>query len=564
LKIRLVVFACILAALTLPVFAASRPSTISGYVRNSAGTGQMGAVVQLLGTRTAAAITVFTDDRGFFSASSVVPGVYQVKVSAPSFLPSLFENVNMRGGTHRILNITLSTLWEAVLSMPRRQAQSDEDDWKWTLRSAANRPILHMRNGAPLVVVSNGSTGTGVATKARVAFVAGATSDGFTGGSNDMRTVFSVERSLFSSGTLAFNGNVGYGSGSPATVLRTSYSHQLSNGSRPEVAFTMHRFALPDAVLHNAALQALALSASDNFVIGDALEINVGSELQSIQFMGHATTARPFGSADLHLSPNLTVEYRYATSRPDPRLAKGYDSAPADMSEAEPRMTISGFTPAVERSRHQELSVSRRMNQTSVQLALYSDHLTNTALTGVGDANANFGDVLPDVYSGTFSYRGAALNTNGLRLVVQQKLPSDLTATLAYGYGGVLDAPANLRWDQLEPALHNARRHALTAKLSGRIPGARTLWTTSYKWTSAHALTPVDMFNTSAGQSEPFLNLFVRQPIPGASSIGRMECLLEVRNLLAQGYLPLISQDGQTLYLVQSSRSIRGGVGFTF
>ena len=112
--------------------------------------------------------------------------------------------------------------------------------------------------------------------------------------------------------------------------------------------------------------------------------------------------------------------------------------------------------------------------------------------------------------------------------------------------------------------LHNVRRHALTAKLSGRIPGARTLWTTSYKWTSSHALTPVDMFNTSAGQSEPFLNVFVRQPIPGASSIGRMECLLEVRNLLAQGYLPLISQDGQTLYLVQSSRSIRGGVGFTF
>jgi hypothetical protein len=46
--------------------------------------------------------------------------------------------------------------------------------------------------------------------------------------------------------------------------------------------------------------------------------------------------------------------------------------------------------------------------------------------------------------------------------------------------------------------------------------------------------------------------------------MGRMEALLEVRNLLAQGYLPLVSQDGQILYLVQSSRSIRGGVGFTF
>ncbi len=562
---RLVGFAWILAALALPAPAASAPSTVSGYVRNSAGTGQMGAVVQLLGARTAVAVTVFTDDHGFFSAGGLVPGLYQVKVSAPSFLPSLLENVNLRGGTHRILNVTLNTLWEAVLSLPRRQTQaSDEDDWKWTLRSAANRPILRMRDGAPLVVVSDGRGRNGALTTARVAFVAGATSDGFTGGANDMRTVFSVERSLFSSGTLSFNGNVGYGGGSPATVLRTAYSHQMANGSRPEIGFTMRRFALPDTVLHNANLQALALSAGDNFVIGDALEINVGSELQSIQFMGHATTARPFGSADLHLSPNTTIEYRYATSRPDARLAKGYDSAPADMSEAEPRMTINSFTPAVERARHQELSVSQRINQTSVQLAVYSDRVSNTALTGVGDASAQLGDVLPDVYSGSFSYRGAALNTRGVRLVVQQKLPSDLTATLAYGYGGVLDAPANLHWDELEPALHNARRHALTAKLSGKIPGARTSWTTSYKWTSAHALTPVDMFNTSAGQSEPYLNLFVRQPIPGASSVGRMEALLEVRNLLAQGYLPLLSQDGQTLYLVQASRSIRGGVGFTF
>jgi hypothetical protein len=563
LKSKLVGFACILAALALPASAAGRPSTISGFVRNSAGTGQMGVVVQLLGTRTAVALTVFTDDHGFFSANGLLPGVYQVKVSAPSFLPSLFENVNLRSGTQRILNVTLNTLWEAMLSMPRRQAQTDDDDWKWTLRSAANRPILRMRDGAPLVVVSD-TAAKGSPIKTSVAFVAGATSDGFSGGSNDMRTVFSVERSLFSSGTLSFNGNVGYGGGSPATVLRTAYAHQMANGSRPQVAFTVHRFALPDGVLHNAALQALSLSTSDNFVIGSALEINVGSELQSIQFMGHATTARPFGSVDLHLSPNTTLEYRYATSRPDARLAKGYDSAPADMTEAEPRMTISAFAPAVERSRHQEVSVSRRVNDTSVQLAMYSDHVTNTALTGVGDASAQFGDVLPDVYSGTFSYRGAALNTNGLRLVVQQKLPSDLTATLAYGYGGVLDAPANLRWDELDPALHNVRRHALTAKLSGRLPGTRTLWTTSYKWTSAHALTPVDMFNTSAGQSEPFFNVFVRQPIPGASAMGRMEALLEVRNLLAQGYLPLVSQDGQILYLVQSSRSIRGGVGFTF
>ena len=43
-----------------------------------------------------------------------------------------------------------------------------------------------------------------------------------------------------------------------------------------------------------------------------------------------------------------------------------------------------------------------------------------------------------------------------------------------------------------------------------------------------------------------------------------MEALLEIRNLLAEGYVPVFGQDGHTLYLVQAPRSLRGGVAFTF
>ena len=73
------------------------------------------------------------------------------------------------------------------------------------------------------------------------------------------------------------------------------------------------------------------------------------------------------------------------------------------------------------------------------------------------------------------------------------------------------------------------------------------------------------MFNTSAGQSDPFLNIFVRQPVPGTRSLpGHMDVLLEIRNLLAQGYVPVFGQDGRTVYLVQSARAVRGGVAFSF
>jgi hypothetical protein len=79
------------------------------------------------------------------------------------------------------------------------------------------------------------------------------------------------------------------------------------------------------------------------------------------------------------------------------------------------------------------------------------------------------------------------------------------------------------------------------------------------------ALTPVDMFNTSAGRSDPYLNVFLRQPLPGTGFLpGKMEAIVDLRNLLAEGYEPVIGQDGRTVYLVQAARSVRGGVAFTF
>ncbi len=312
----------------------------------------------------------------------------------------------------------------------------------------------------------------------------------------------------------------------------------MLDGSEPSLALTVRRFAPSDPNLHNAALQAFALSAGDDFSVGDVLELKFGSELQTIQFLGHVTAFRPYGTADLHLSPNTVLEYDYATSLPDNRGEKGFDTAPADLSEANPRVSMVGFEPRIERAHHQELNLSRRIGKNSVQVAVFSDRVRNTVLTGTGQVTAAGGFLLPDAYSGTFSYTGKTLDSNGLRIVLQRKFSSDLTATL---------------------------EQAVTAKFSGTVPHSHTRWITSYRWVSGSALSPVDMFNASAGQSDPFLSLFIRQPIPSMGFLpGHMEAIVDVRNLLAQGYVPVLGQDGQTVYLVQTARSVRGGVSFTF
>jgi hypothetical protein len=548
--------------LALPSWCADRTAAISGYIHTSSGAPQIGAIVEVIGSAAAGSFRSITDDKGFFRATGLIPGTYSVKASAPAFLPTLREKISVKAGATVLLNLTLSTIFDALQISPRR-GTADDGDWDWVLRSAADRPVLRiLPDGSPVMVADKNTSGD---LKGTLSFVAGAPSQGF-GSISDMSTGFRVEKSMFSNGTLTVNGDLGYGSAMPNAVLRSSYKRRMANGSTPEIALTMRRLSAPDLGVRNAQMEALALSASNDISLGDVLELKFGSELQTIQFLGKVTAFRPFGKVAAHLSPDTVVEYKYSTSRPDGRAEKGFETAPADLSESDPRLSMVGFTPALERAHHQEVALSHREGNTSMQAAFYNDRLANPALTGVGEFSSSTGDVLPDVYSGTFSYEGRNLDTRGMRLVLEQQLTSDITATVNYSFGGVVDfdgKPATIEQVRAEGVTRN--RHALTGKLTGTTPHTKTRWIASYGWTSGRALTPVDMFNASAGQADPFLDIFLRQPVPCTRSLpGHMDIVVEVRNLLAQGYVPVFGQDGRTVYLVQSARAVRGGLAFSF
>jgi len=577
-----VIVAVVAVLASLPAFSGTAfgavSGAISGYVRDGSGAPQMGAAVEILGSTAQAlkafTFKVFTDDHGFYSVSSLLPGTYSVKVSAPSFLPTLREKIGVRAGAKLMVNVTLTTLFEAIELVPLR-GPVDDDDWKWTLRSVANRPILRVLPDGTTVVEQSGDAHHGL--KGAVTLLGGSPGRGF-GSPSDMTAGFAVERSLLSTGTLRLNGNLGYdadGQGLPAAVLRTTYTNRFNGVFEPSIAITALRLNSPDAnTMPDSSLQALSVTSSDRVVLGDRLEMKLGSELQTIQFMGRVRAFKPFGSVDLHLTPDTVIEYQYASSVPnmgvENRLGDGLESTSSDLSETAPRMSITSFTPAVEKAHHQEVSISQRVGKTSMQVAFYSDRIVDPVLTGVGEMSAaesaaELGDVLPDVYSGTFSYQGNDFSTSGMRAVLQRKLYSDLAATLEYSYGSVLDlSRPDIQLQDAREWIRTERRQAVAAKFSGSIPRAKTRWTASYRHTGGRVLTPVDLFDTSAGQSYPYLNVCLRQPIPARFFAGHLEILMDLRNLLAQGYVPVMGRDGRTLYLVQSARSARGGVAFSF
>lgn len=162
---------------------------ISGYVRDASGIPQMGAVVEIVGTA-ARTLTVFTDGTGFYSATDLLPGLYTVKVSVASFLPAWRDKVGLHPGTNTHLNVTLNTLLNGM-RVGSLRGRSDDDDWKWTLRSVANRPVLRVFDDPSSADKQDPEL------KGSLSFVAGSAAEGYGSGS-EMSTGFSVERSIFS------------------------------------------------------------------------------------------------------------------------------------------------------------------------------------------------------------------------------------------------------------------------------------------------------------------------------------------------------------------------------
>jgi len=75
---------------------------------------------------------------------------------------------------------------------------------------------------------------------------------------------------------------------------------------------------------------------------------------------------------------------------------------------------------------------------------------------------------------------------------------------------------------------------------------------------------PTHYYLTQKAYPEPGLNIIIRQPIPSFAGLpGRLEASVDLRNMMAQGYLHLTA-DSQHVLLMQNPRALRGGLSFIF
>jgi Carboxypeptidase regulatory-like domain len=539
-----------------PVYGVTLGS-VSGSVRDSGGAPQIGAVVQLLRPDLSVVATIYTDDSGRFAFPAVMPGKYALKAMGTSFLPSLRENLRIR--THVVVNLTLNTLFEVMQWLPAepRAANAQKDDWAWTLRSAANRPLLRWLEDGPLVVVTDRPGGT-PRLKARLM----ATGQDGTFGENGERFTANVEDTPSNSREL---------------LARVDFAPDTDQGMESMLGFRQD-LGMAGSVQSVAAvaihpeidaggpegLDEAAIRTSETINMGDALQAEVGASQVLARFAERGpntvTAALPFATVGWR-GGNSELSYQMTTMMP------GTDGADESQSATWlPEAAYRNSDLVLEHGVHQQLGWERRTDSSGVSVLVYADKVQNPVIEAADRASSAPAGVLFDPAAGLLHAAAGDYSTAGMTASVERRLPNGNFVRLSYANGDALVMSTTARpmaISQLIAGAHPRHAQMYSLALSGTLDGTHTHWRASYRWQPADTVTRVAPFAVDA--AEPFLNLHLRQPLcVRGENEGHVEALLDVRNLLAEGYRPFVSSDGSMIVFAQDQRSIGAGLAFTF
>jgi hypothetical protein len=568
---------------------------IVGLVANSSGIPQMGATVQLFDGLERVVSRALTDQSGGFLFKALPPGAYSLRVSLASFLPALKRNILVQPGMRSLLSVNLagalSTI-ELVYTSPSASSIMS-DDWKWVLRaSTATRPVLRFRGNVDLPVPAVRPDSFAAAfsdTRGMVKISAG--DEGRVsqlGNEPDLGTAFALATSFFGVNQLQVSGNFAYSAatGLPAAGFRTSYSRGApGDTSSPQVNLTMRQLYMrPRAGTGlltgqdeaSPALRTMSAGFLDRRDLSDALRFEYGFSLESVSFLDTLNYFSPFGRLTYDLGDGESIEFAFSSGAPPAELLSAPREAGNEMQRdlsalaLFPRVSLRNGRAKVQRTGNLELAYRRTVGSRTYSLAGYQETVRNAALTMVAPAGSvPPSEYLPDLVSNSAVFNAGDYVSAGYMISVTQSLLDHLNVTLAGGSGNALipgggelqgDHP-----DELRAMLHRAQRRWAALIVSGSIARIGTQCTASYRWSDGRSLTAGHLYLTQALRPDVGLNIYVRQPVPNFPGLrGRLEATADLRNLLAEGYLPLATADGGRLLLLHTPRSLRGGFAFVF
>lgn len=554
----------------------SSGGTLSGVVRDPSGVPQLGATVEILSETPGVLLghEFLTNTEGVFRADGLAPGLYTIRVTLAGFLPALEKHVQITSNLTTIIRVQMETLYASIEQLRRAPANgsAEPDDWKWVLRSAPGmRPVLQWHeedtDNGPLVVADLGRP----LQLGQVEFTGGARRPGSVSNIDGAPgTEFAYDQRLERSNDLVFAGQASYDEDSPAGGLAMLWLPMGSQQEGPRSAIVLREAKIGPA---GPTFRGARVDQGGTLTFGDRFLLHAGGEYVLVGTGAAAWSLRPRLEWETKLSPGWSVDTVYAALpvnavSGENTIAELTDSNPPsvltsalDQLDSFPALMWHAGRPVLENGRHEELAAERKLGDHSLlQVAAFHDDNTHVALFGRGN-DLPAPDYFQDFYSKGFAYDGGSSVSWGSRLALRDKITDDLELAAIYAFSGVL-APSGSMDEGLRDALRTEERQSAAAKVTGTVPITGTKLTVGYKWISGSALARVDPYGEVVYDVSPYLHVGIRQPLPWGA-LGHWEANAECDNLLAQGYVPMSTRDGQVL-LVPVFRSFRGGLSVQF
>ncbi len=548
--------------------------SLSGVVRDSSGTPQLGASVEVIPesaiATSASGIGFLTNTQGIFRGERLAPGFYTIRVTLAGFLPTLEKHVRVSANLTTLVRIQLESMFASLEQLRRAPSSSaaESDDWKWVLRSAAaTRPVLQWVDQDPLGAVATDSENVPTEpSRGRLEFMDGARRPGSVSSlPASPATAFAYDQRVGSTSRLLLAGLMSYDGDSPAGGIATVWLPSGSLGAGPHTALVLRESKLGDV---GPTFRGVRVDQGGSIAFGTRAILEYGGEYVLVGLGRPASTLRPRMQLDARISDDWHASLIFASMPTGPEPLETMDGETANTLaaalnelDAFPVLMWRAGRPVLESGFHEELAAERKLGQRGkLQVSAFHEDNSHVAVFGRGN-NLPVADFFQDVYSNGFSYDGGSSSSWGTRAAYREKLGDDVELTALYAFAGAL-TPSSAAAGPLRELFRTAGRHTAGAKVSGRVPRLGTRVSAGYQWISGASLTRVDSFGEALFDLAPYFHVGVHQRLPKFGP-GRWEANAECDNLLAQGYVTLNTQDGRVT-LMPAFRTFRGGLSLQF
>jgi hypothetical protein len=548
------------------------PGKLAGVVRDATGTPQMGASVELIPEAAGVFVSrgFLTNTQGTFRGEKLTPGLYTLRVTLAGFLPTLEKHVRVSSNLTTVVRVELESMFASLDQLRRMPSNTtaDADDWKWVLRSASGmRPVLEWTDGGTMSVsTANSEIGVPRVPRFRMEFTDGATRPvSASNVSSSPATAVAYDQKLGGTSRLILAGQASYDVEAPSGSIATVWLPTGTLGAGPHTALVLREAKLGGV---GPNFRGVRLDQGGALALGSRLAVRYGGEYVLVGLGAAASALRPRAELQYRVSDDWSTSLIFASMPVGPGPLETSDAQPggalgAALNElnAFPALLWRGGRPVLENGWHEELAAERKIGtRGKLQFAGFHDDNRHVAVYGRG-SDLSAADFFQDYFSSAFAYDGGSSSSWGSRVAFREKLDGDFEFTAVYSFGSALTPTSDMD-DLLREVLRSVPRHSFAAGISTKVPRLGTKVQAGYKWVSGMAVSRVDSYGESLFDTDPYLHLNFRQPLP-KFSLGRWEAVADCDNLLAQGYVSASSRDGHVL-LVPSFRTFRGGLSVQF